>query len=82
MKGVTEMKKLKDYNGYRITPTEWGYYVVISSTKANYMITYEYDGNCSTLEDLEDYLKKHTFYEVVKDFKDQYVYMECKEQIW
>ena len=38
------MQKLKDYNGYRITPTDWGYYVVISDTKANQMRTYEYDG--------------------------------------
>lgn len=76
------MKKLKDYDGYKIVKTDWGYYVTISSTKANYMITYEYDGNCSTYEDLEEYLKKHTFQEVVKDFYNQCVYMECKEQIW
>lgn len=75
------MKKYQDYNGYRITPAEWGYYVMISDEKANKMVTYEYDGNCGTYEEVEEFLKTHTFNEVVKAFKEQCVYCECVEQI-
>lgn len=38
------MKKLKDYDGYKISKADWGYYVCISSTKANKMLSYAYDG--------------------------------------
>ena len=75
------MNKLKDYNGYRITDTDWGYYVVISSTKHNQMRTYEYDGACGTHDEVEDFLKKHTFTEVVKEFANMLVYLECVEEI-
>lgn len=76
------MKKLKDYDGYQITPTEWGYYVVISSKKANQMRTYEYDGACGSAEQVEEELKKYTFDTMVKRYRDQCVYCECVEQIW
>lgn len=76
------MKKLKDYDGYKITPTEWGYYVAIASTKRNQFRTYEYDGACATLEQVEDELKKHSFDEIVKRYREQFVYCECVEQIY
>ena len=76
------MNKLKNYDGYKITETEWGYYVVISSTKKNYMSTYEYDGACGTKEEVEKFLKEHTFEEVEKAYKDWCVYLECREQIY
>lgn len=76
------MQKLKDYNGYRITPTDWGYYVVISDTKANQMRTYEYDGACGTAESIEQELKSHSFSDMVKRYRDQFVYCECVEQIY
>lgn len=76
------MQKLKDYDGYQITPTEWGYYVVISSKKANQMRTYEYDGACGSAEQVEEELKKYTFNTMVKRYAEQCVYCECVEQIW
>lgn len=76
------MKKLKDYDGYKIVDTDWGYYITIGSTKDNQMRTYEYDGACGTHEEVEDFLKKHTFREVVSAYHDQWVYCECIEQIY
>ena len=76
------MNKLKNDNGYRITKAEWGYYITIASTKANQYRHYEYDGACGTLEEVEAYLKSHSFEEVVKDFRNQCVYCECVEQIY
>ena len=75
------MKKLKDYDGYKITKADWGYYVCISSTKANKMLSYEYDGNCASYEELDKYLSTHTFEQVIKDFAKQFVYLECVEEI-
>ena len=76
------MKKLKDYNGYRITPTEWGYYITIGDTKANRMITYEYDGACGTYDEVEKFLKENDFKTVVRAYHEQCVYCECVEQIY
>lgn len=76
------MKALKDYDGYRVTPTEWGYYVTISSTKHNQFRTYEYDGACGNKEQVEAELKKYSFPEIVKRYREQCVYCECVEQIY
>lgn len=76
------MKKLQEYDGYKIIDTDWGYIVVISSTKWNAMITYEYDGACGTHEEVEEFLKDSTFEHVCKVFDDQCVYKECVEQIY
>lgn len=78
------MKKLQDYDGYKLVKAAdgWGYYVTIGSTKANKMISYEYDGGCATYDELENYLKTHTFEQVVKDFREQFVYCECVEPIY
>lgn len=76
------MKKLQDYDGYMITPADWGYYITIGSTPHNVMITYEYDGACGTYEEVEDFLKTHTFEQVRKAYAEQYVYKECEEQIY
>lgn len=76
------MKKLKDYDGYQITDTNWGYYITLGSTKYNQMRTYEYDVACGTREEVEDFLKKHTFKEIVKAFREQFVYLECVEEIY
>ena len=75
------MQKLKDYDGYKITKADWGYYVCISSTKANKMLSYEYDGACATYEELDEYLSTHTFKQVIEDFANQFVYLECVEEI-
>ncbi len=76
------MRKLKDYDGYRIIKCD-GYYIVsISSTKANQFITYEYDASCATYDELDDYLKHNDFYTVIKDFREQCVYCECVEEIY
>ena len=56
--------------------------MVISSTKHNQMRTYEYDGACGTHDEVEGFLKKHTFTEVVKEFAKQFVYLECVEEIY
>lgn len=76
------MKKLKDYNGYRITPADWGYYITISDTKENRMITYEYDGACGTYDEVEKFLKENDFKTVVRAYREQCVYCECVEQIY
>ena len=78
------MKKMKDCDGYRITKADegWGYYIQIGSLKANVIISYEYDGACGTFEEVEKFLKDHSFEEVRKAFHDQYVYCECIEPIW
>lgn len=69
------------YNGYRITPTEWGFYVTIASEKHNQFRTYEYDGACGTREQVEAELKKYSFEEIVKRYREQCVYCECVEEI-
>lgn len=76
------MKKLKDYDGYQITDANWGYYITLGSTKRNQMRTYEYDGACGTRDEVEDFLKKHTFNQIVKAFREQFVYLECVEEIY
>lgn len=76
------MKALKEYDGYKITPTEWGYYITIGSTKRNQMRTYEYDGACGSAEQVEAELKKYSFDEIVKRYREQFVYCECVEQIY
>lgn len=76
------MKALKNYDGYKITPTNWGYYIVISSTKANQMRTYGYDGSCGSAEQVEAELKKYSFNTMVKRYREQCVYCECVEQIY
>lgn len=74
------MKKLKDYDGYKITPTDWGFYVGIASTKRNQFRTYEYSGGKA--EEVEAELKKYSFDEIVKRYREQFVYCECVEQIY
>lgn len=75
------MQKMVDYDGYKIVPTDWGYYVTISSTDANKCISYEYDGHCATREELDKFLSEHSFDEVRKAFREQFVYCECVEEI-
>ena len=56
--------------------------MAIASTKRNQFRSYEYDGACATLEQVEDELKKHSFDEIVKLYREQFVYCECVEQIY
>lgn len=76
------MKKMQEYDGYKITPVEWGYYITIGSTAHNQMRTYEYDGACGTYDEVEDLLKTHSFGQVVDEYAKQFVYLECVEQIY
>ena len=76
------MKKLNNYNGYTITPTDWGYYIVIASEKHNQIRHYEYSGGCGTLEQVEKELQANDFGEIAKRYREQCVYCECVEQIY
>ena len=78
------MKKLEKGSdtGYRITDTGEGYYeVVISDEKANETRYYEYSGTFETLEEVEKYLKEHTYLETIRHYRDMCVYCECMERI-
>lgn len=77
------MKKLVNGSdtGYRITPTEWGFYIFITDEKANECRNYEYSGGCGTLESVEAELKKYTYRQIVKRYYEQCVYCECVEQL-
>lgn len=79
------MKKLEKGSdtGYRITDTGEGYYyVLLSDEKANEVKHYQYDSCCGSLEEVENYLKKHTYNTIVKAYRDMCVYCECTEQIY
>lgn len=79
------MRKLKrgSDTGYRITDTGEGYYeVVISDINANETRYYEYSGTFETLEEVEKYLKRHTYEAIVKHYREMWVYCECVEQIY
>ena len=79
------MKKLKrgSDTGYRITDSGEGYYyVTISDLKANETRYYEYSGTYESLEEVEEYLKNHTYNTIVKAYRDMCVYCECIEQIY
>lgn len=76
------MKKLQGDNGYKVTPTEWGFYVFISDEKANECRTYEYSGGCGTLKSVTAELEKYTYKTIVKRYADQYVYCESVEQLY
>lgn len=69
------------YNGYTIKDSGegWGYYVTIANGKQ--IRYYEFSGTYNTLDDVEKYLKSHTFNEVVNDFKEWCVYLDCVEQV-
>lgn len=66
---------------YRITVADegWGYYIMIASDKHNQFRSYEYDGACGTFEEVEELLKNSTFSDIVKRFKEEYVYLACVE---
>lgn len=68
---------------YRVDVVDegWGYYVYIASDKHNQFRTYQYDGGCGTKEQVEAELEKHTFAEIVRMYKEQWVYCECVEAL-
>lgn len=68
---------------YRVSVADegWGYYITIASDRANQMRTYEYDGGCGTVEEVEAELKKYTFEQIVKRYREQCVYLECVEEL-
>lgn len=79
------MKKLAKGSdtGYRITDTGEGYYnIVLSDEKVNECRYYEYSGTYDTLDEVEKYLKTHTYKTIVKHFRDMWVYCECVEQLY
>lgn len=66
--------------GYKITDSGegWGYYITIGNGKE--YRHYEYSGAFQTLEEVEKYLKKHSYDKIVEDFKNWCVYLECVEE--
>lgn len=82
------MKKMRrgqhNYPGdgyYRIVQEDWGYRIYIASDKYNQYRTYEYDGGCETRDEVEKELQTHTFPQIVKLYRDLYVYCECVEEL-
>lgn len=84
------MKKMRkgcdsypDEGRYRVVEASegWGYYVIIASDRYNEMRTYQYDGACGTKAEVEAELKKYSFAEIVKRYREQYVYLECVEAL-
>ena len=78
------MKKLEkgSSTGYAIADTGEGCYeVVISDEEVNETRYYEYSGTYETLEEVEKYLKEHTYLETVAHYHDMWVYCECMERI-
>lgn len=72
-----------DDGRYRIVEASegWGFYVMIASDKRNEFRTYEYDRACGTKADIEKELREHSFDQIVKHYRDQYVYLECVEAL-
>lgn len=72
-----------DEGRYRIIEAkDWGgYYVIIASDRHGEMRTYQYDGACDTKAGVEKELRAHSFAEIVKRYKEQYVYLECVEAL-
>lgn len=77
------MKKLEKNSdvGYSITDSGegWGYYITIANGKE--YRHYEFSGTYNTLEDVTEYLEKHDYNKIVKDFNEWCVYLECIEQV-
>ena len=76
------MNKLHNDNGYRVIDHGRWYYITIASTKHNQYRNYEYDAGCGTIQEVEQELRNHTFEEIVKLYKEQYVYLDCIEAIY
>ncbi len=69
--------------GYRITDTGEGYYYIcLSDKKANECRHYEFSGTNNTIEEVEKYLKTHTYKTIVERFREMWVYCECVEQLY
>lgn len=78
------MKKLVrgSDTGYRITDSLEGYYnIFITDEKENECRWYEFSSTNDTLEEVEQYLKKHTYSTIVKKFDEMWVYCTSVERL-
>lgn len=68
--------------GYLITDSGDGYYdIFITDEKANECRWYEFSSTGGTLEEVEQYLKTHTYPTIVKSFREAWVYCASVEQL-
>lgn len=74
-------KARKGKSGYSIYETEYSYNIDLTSIRDNVSIGYEYSKTNETLEEVEKFLKEHSFKEIVKEFDRRWVYCSYVEEI-